>query len=731
MPDEIDEILKYIPQSSGGQPAARSEADEIAAIADGIGGSYQDTSTIDTRTSKPKTKYIKPSGKPASAATIAKAEYTTKPQDAIPIYAKARGIPTSRYRVFNGEVIYRDEKNQWQRETPDTLGHIVQRGLVRTAANPAVLLGTAGGILGGPPGAGTGAMAGEIIRRGAAVAVNDSSDDFLGTLGGIWGQGLLALTGEAAGKALQGAVYARRLKKSGFRPGAHVVNPGKVTPEEHAKALFMQDLAKQNGIDLPMPQAYDKASIENMWMYLRKHPDTSDTIRGVEEQLGQQTDAAIKSFVKQIGGYKNTSAAVGQKAKDIATGALNSADALRSKWVDPLYKQAFEEADTALDPINIAPAMDKLDTIMQAYNDVPTKKVLERVKKSFIPEKTQVPKPEKMPLLYDASGNPIKTEIAPIPDGPQYETDLRKLQNSIFNLNDLIEGTSKEAAEINPSSKAALNRELSQVKEMLLKQIGDTAPSFIKANAEFSRLSAPIDKLKIGIIGELSRLENDKTMAEASQKLLSAGNIKDAALVKQARDIIEPNDPDAWLELVGDYIGREYGAIKSSGETKDLLAATGKLHTKIFGSEQQREIMQAALPKDLFNQLDGLMTVVKRAQVGTKGQSMTAQFQQMEAGMNTIKGSEAYRLAMFTKAYLAEKGLGWWNDILVSGRHKELLNAMLDPEAIKLLSSVKRMKPGSEKLINGLSAYGALISTKLGVEDIGTPLPEEPMRGPQ
>ena len=96
MPDEIDEILKYIPQTGGSQPAAISEADEIAAIADGIGGSYQDTKTFDVRSNKYNKKYIKPSGKPAGAATIARAVLTVKPEDSIPIYAKARGIPASR-----------------------------------------------------------------------------------------------------------------------------------------------------------------------------------------------------------------------------------------------------------------------------------------------------------------------------------------------------------------------------------------------------------------------------------------------------------------------------------------------------------------------------------------------------------------------------------------------------------------------------------------------------------
>jgi hypothetical protein len=111
--------------------------------------------------------------------------------------------------------------------------------------------------------------------------------------------------------------------------------------------------------------------------------------------------------------------------------------------------------------------------------------------------------------------------------------------------------------------------------------------------------------------------------------------------------------------------------------------------------------------------------------VGTKGQSMTAQFQEMGRAIAPPAPSKMYQAVTETKRAIAESLIGRWNDAVIMGRHIEMMDAMMSPDAIKNLSKLKQLTPGSQKLIDGLSTYFGLLSTKVGIEDIGSSLPGE------
>jgi hypothetical protein len=122
------------------------------------------------------------------------------------------------------------------------------------------------------------------------------------------------------------------------------------------------------------------------------------------------------------------------------------------------------------------------------------------------------------------------------------------------------------------------------------------------------------------------------------------------------------------------------------------------------------------------------MTVLNRATVGTKGQSMTAQFQEMGRAINPPTGSRIYEIGANTKRAVVESLVGTWNDAVIMGRHLEMFDAMMDNKAVRNLSNLKQLTPGSQKLIDGLSTYFGLLSTKIGIEDIGNSLPKEQSR---
>jgi len=712
MPDIIDEVLQYDPgRKKEVSPESREAIiQEVLKFDPGrVGGTYQQAKDLYTPEGEPGSVYVKGEEPSAGFGTLIKAGFANDPQTIKEIYAKARGIPVSQYKIHNGEVLFRFKdksgKWQWQRETGEIATSILKRGVAQTISNPAVIAGTVGSIVGGPLVGAATAAGGELARQAiGAGAYGDFGTEgwfSFSNLGKTLGEGILALAGGGGGTAIKASILGSRMKKTGLKMGAQALRFTKIAPKDHVKAQFMHELAQQFDIDLPLHQAYNKESLANMWMYLRKHPTTSDVIKEVETQLGKQSDDALQKFVKMLSPKRRSSLELGERAKELATETIKGEEAGRQVAVMPLYSKAFQEADAA-GGVDIASAIKAISQTSKQYPEGSSKKALLRIQKSFMTESP------------DKTGKLITKP----------ETDLRKIQKAMFDLNDLIEGTSHEAVQISPSSKNVLNRDLMGIKSKILEDIHPAAPTFMEANARFAELSEPIEALKKGIIGELSRLTKDKTTAEASRKLFTVGGVGDVELLRRAKASIEPQDPKAWRDLIADYIHREYEGIIAA-EPEDLLAAIGKFEWKVFGSPRQRDIIKAAMPKKLYEQFDGLMKVAKRAQIGTRGQSMTQQFQRMEREIEGVSGSALYTAATEPQRFMGGKLFGWWNDILVAGRQAELLEAMLDPAAVKKLSQLRQLTPGSQKLINGLAEYGALISTKIGLEDIGSQLPGE------
>jgi hypothetical protein len=851
MPTE-EEIIKEMLKFDPGRQAAPEEIDpaiiqEVLKFDPGrVGGTYQrkespvpgGTAPISTVTGKEETGPYVP-GKEGSAGigTLIKAGFIDDPQKQIQIYADARGIPASRYRVFNGEIIFRDKDGNWQRETGELPLSMLKRGVAQTVTNPAVIGGTVGALVGGPKGAMAGAAGGELAREAIGAGLAADYQDPVSNVAKVYGEGLLAFGGEAIGSLIKGAIMGHRLAATGLKKGAGALRVVDFTPQDHLKAQMMKDLAQQHGIDLPLHQAYNKESLNNFWMYLRKHPVTADKIKEIEDQLSQQGDDAIQSFVREVRGAPAESPVeIGDQAKGAATKAIADAESQRAEAVYPIYVEAFKAADEA-GGVDISPVIKNLDSIIETYPNGPTQKILRSVRQKLGTEedvkltrsrmtKRDVVTKETKPLSFrnyvremggiaiddpnytgeirdifkgarwgpgvvtsrHKGGIEMDELLSRIKEGGQWkgmieteddslnalaqnptnagvgfkgatedqfseaarqyaeqagkvrersdwkptinripkvmftpEKNLRKIQKALFEINDIIEGTAHEAATISPSSKNVLTRDLMSIKTQLLERIGKVSPDFLEANARFAELSEPIDALKRSVVGELSRLSKDKTTAEATAKLFDATSIKDPELLWRARASIEPQDPGLWRKMIGSYISDVYERlIISEGEP---ISAFGKFERKLFGSPRQREIMEAAMGPELFDQFSGLMSVLKRSTVGTRGQSMTAQFLAMEKELSPIKGTAPYRWASQTKAELVNSLMGRWNDMVVAGRQTELLDAMLSEDAVAKLSNLRKLSPGSRKLIDGLSAYTALISTKIGIEETGNQLP--------
>lgn len=853
----INEVLKFDPGRKQPTQADEDLINEVLKFDPGkIGGTYQPIQPDDkygrpsgtsTITGEPLKSYVPGEEPSASMGALAKTVFADDPRKQIEIYAESRGIPASRYRIHNGEIIFRNKEGKWQRETGELPLSMLKKGAVQTAVNPAVIGGTLG-AMGGPKGAMIGAMAGETARQAIGAGLYGDFKDPVANVGKAYGEGLLALAGEGVGAVVKGAIMGHRMGQTGLKAGATALRVSNLTPQDHIKAQLMRDLAKEFDIELPLHQAYDKASLENFWMYLRKHPATADKVKDIEKNLAKQGDEALQKFIKDVrGGPAESPVEVGEQAREAATGAIKGAEGSRAEAVYPMYQEGFKEADLA-GGIDISPAIKQLDGLIDSYNRGPAQKILQSVKQKLgTEERVEIAKGRTAPgwkpskeeekglwsfrsyvkkiggIAVDdpkyrgeireiakgakwgpgvvssraKGGNEMDILLAKIKEsklwdgivdteddilqalernptteatwgmgerkireaqnaaeasrssvterGQEFkealalrkqgqlpksiftpEKDLRKIQKALFEINDIIEGTAHEAATISPSSKNVLTRDLMSLKSQMLTLIGEKAPTFIEANERYATLSQPIDSLKRSVVGELSRLTKDKTTADATRKLFDVQNMPDADLVWRARASIEPQDATLWNKMVGSYLRDTYEGILI--RENDPLIAFGQFRRKLFGSPRQQGIMEAALGKDKFKQFNDLMTVLNRTTVGTKGQSMTAQFQEMNKAISPPTGSKVYQAITETKRAAAESLVGRWNDAVIMGRHIEMLDAMLSDDAVKNLSKLKQLTPGSQKLIDGLSTYFGLLSTKVGIEDIGNQLPGEQSR---
>ena len=704
--DQIAEILKFDPKRK--EKKKPSEQDEIAEILKfdpkKIGGTYQPapspvpggTSPVSTITGKPIEEYVPGEEPSANMWTLIKAGMVDDPEIQKKIYAEARGIPVNRYRVFNGEIIFRDEKGNWQRETGELPADLVKRFLTQTASHPSVSLGTLGAIA-GAPGAVAGAIGGAGIRKGIGALAFGEEQTTAGNLLNLSIEGLLAAAGEGLGKVI-GRIFAR------LKPGAHgpmkyagrEIAEGLLTREDHAKAEAIRAIAKRYDIELAPHQLYDKEGMTNIWSYLRKHPATADNIRTFEDALSDQSDKAIQTFIKELGGYEETPFVLGKKLQEAATNSIKSAKEVRRVAASPHYQKAFTDAPD----VDIKPVIEYIDTeLATAKGEIRTQ--LNRAKK--ILEKPDLPK-----VIGEGEEAILN-----------YDTSLQGLHGSKIEFDRIIENARQD------SLGNTVKRQYQKIKDLLIEQMDGASPEYAAARRSFKELSEPVEKLKQSVIGELDRLTKEGTIAKAPHKLLDLASMPDAQLLRTARKSF---DEKLWKRTVGSYIRDVYEGLKVTEEGK-VVNAVGKLHKRFFGSQKQREIMRAALDPQQYKAFEDLMTIFQRAAIGTRQQSMTAPYQAIAREFGEIPGSAIYRWGMFPRQQATSFVFGKWNDILISGRQADLIEALLSPNALKQIKKLKPLTPGSRRLIDGFAVYTTMISTKLGIEDIGKKIPGEQRKG--
>lgn len=701
MPDEIDEILKYDPM-----PKAETDPaiiDEILKYDPGVGGTYKPktspfkggTPPISTITGKTEEEFYSGTEEEAGFGAMMKASFVDDPYIKAKIFAQARGIPVTQYRLTkSGELEFKNEQGQWEREISEIPLSKLKESLANIISHPSTTLGTIGAML-GPKGAIVGAMAGETIRKGVGSIVYGEKQTAFGNLTDVGLEGIFALSGEIVGKLLGKSInrFLGRKAKT-LRLGGKEIAERLLSPEDHAKALWIKQLAQQHGMELAPHQLYDREGMTNIWKYLRKHPQTSNAVQAFENKLAKQSDKAINKFINDMGGFEKTPYSLGTEIKETAQAAIDKATEARSKIAGPMYKRAFETSEQ----VDIKPVVEWID------NELSTAKGSVRdnlLKAKKLLEKPDLPKitPARNDLLYDAKGR----LIGGTPEVKSYDTSLKGLHDAKIAIDD-------EIAKAKKARTGNVARNYRKVKQLLLEQMKMASPLYDEAMTRFASKSEPLNRLRASVIGELSELRKDTAISNSVQKLLNIRNMPDQQLLLEAKHYFSPT---TWNEITGSYIRDVYQSLRIAEEGGRVLNIPGKMYKALYGNPKQRAILKAAMTPVQYNNFESLMKAFKNASIGVSKESMTAPFQSISEQMGVIPGSKIYRYALFPRQAITESIIGKWNDMLVAGRQAELLDALTRPDVIKKISQLKQLTPLSKKYLETFSVLTALIVDKI------------------
>jgi len=657
-----------------------------------VGGTFVPTGEISTITAKPVKKYVPGTQPEAGFGTLMKSSFVDDPQKKIEIFAASRGISPEKYRVANGKIEFQDEKGNWQREVGELPTSGIKNIAAATLAHPGTYLAPPAVLL-GPAGPPLAAGAGEAIRKGLGTLVYGEKRNLVPDLLDVGLQAGVGTIGSLSGKTSTYGVNRIMGRSAGtLRKGGEEIARAALTPEEHNLAMFMQQTARAHGIELAPHQLYDKKGMTNIWKYLREHPSTSDAVQEFENNLATGSNRAMENLIQRMGGRQKAPYTLGKEVQGAAEKAIDSAIKRRSRLAGRIYKQAFDENPE----VDVKPIIDFIERESKNAKG-PIYDQLQAAKKLLM--KPDLPKKTPGGTLVDEFGNPLT------PPSVSYDTSLQGLHHSKMALDDMIAGARQTG--IGNTGK----RNLVQIKEMLLRQMDETSPAYKAARIKFEKLSRPIDRFRESVIGEIADLGKDPAIAKIPQKLMNITSMPDETLLLEARKAIEKSNPTAWKQMVGEYLRDTYDHLKSTQEGK-IYNIAGKLHQKLFGSEEQRKLMRAAMSPADYQNFSELMRVFERASIGTGRESKTAPFLAIDQALNPKFAEGAVSLIADTRRAVATWTVQKMDALMMHGQQGKLFDALRSPDVLRKLQEVKRLSPRSQKLIEGLSVLSAMITEK-------------------
>jgi hypothetical protein len=592
----------------------------------------------------------------AGAGTAFMAGVPTNQKDAIKVFAKARGIPESKYAVVDGQIAYQAEDGKWYAEvagraspvttaayyTPDIAEAIpsVATGIF-TAPNPAVAIPATGAV--GYAANAVRQRIGNAIVGGGAEPVNQ---------GQAITSGLLNAAAETLPFAYKG------LKEWNLARDINRINPLEVSMRTRQANKF--------GIPLTPAEITGLSSLKAEQKALTNMPTSSDIMNDFyNKRFRENIQPAIDNFLGRVSSVTEPVEA-GAKATKALQEQRNNIIQTRKLAADPLYKAAEIDAP----PIDVTPIIKQIDDMM-VNAGVSEKAALDRVKRN---------------LYQDAEQTKLKTNVQGL---HRAKIDIRSL---------IKEGKA------NNSLDSIVQGDIKQILGSLDNVMSDTVPAYKEANMKFAELSKPLEEFdarKTGVV--LSRLTPDNVHTFAN-KLFT--NADPSSIIYAKKQILATEGgKETWDGVTRAWLQDNWErAIKPKVSSQGLPVDAGASWSKmLLGDQKQNKGLRVALDPKQYQSLVELGQVLDSAGSVKKLMSDTAWNTEVTNQMKSKMGSKLAQVFNVNIAQPLKPVADFLDKRTIEQSMEKMAQIITSPDGMARIKELKKMSPTSVKFGAGLS----------------------------
>ena len=610
----------------------------------------------------------------ATPSAAFRAGVQTDKKAAITEFAKARGIPESRYRIVGNDIVYEADDGKFYAEVPGIL-KAPKTSMAYVApdiaeALPSIVTGIASApmMLGGPVGA-AGSMA---LTGGAASLANVGRQKIAGLISGEerpFDVGQVATSGllDAATQLIPGA-------KVGMYNARTAADIGRLDP---AAVAELQRMAQARGIQLTPAELTNLPSLKSQQKVLGNIPESSDVLgRFYEKRLQEQVQPAVDDFLGSISRVSDPMTA-GFRGQTALKDQLETLKKQRETLVDPYYKAAFDVAE----PVDVKPIVSRIDSMLEiAKGD--EKRELQRIKDLMYRDVK----------VKDADGKEITQKVL--------DDRLPALQRAKFAIDATLESDAVKTMD------KVIQGEITAIKNDLVSAMGAKNPKYLEANEAFATFSEPINRFMEKRPGlSLTGVSPDNLGQFASRVFDNAS----PQTVRYVRQQIEAANPAAWQDVTRAFLQQKWE--KASGVTpgsREIPVDAGATwRNLLLGNEKDKRVLQAALSKEQYTALTDLTTVLEAAGRVKKVGSDTAFNQKVLKDMGDQAGGliqTAGKLAGGIRLDAPLKFVAdWASERQFSKNAESIAGIITSPDGMNKLRQLRKLSPTSVQFWSGLS----------------------------
>jgi hypothetical protein len=621
----------------------------------------------------------------ASALTALKAGVPTDKQAAIKIFAEARGIPESRYRVVGDEIVYQANDGQYYKEIPSvftkpmTAAGYYAPDVLEAAPDIAAGIATSPMLLTGPLGlAGSAAITG-----GVAAGTNAIRQSLAGLLGDqefsgadVAKQGLIS-----GGMQLLPFGVGKFLEKNLAK------DIGKISTTEVAD---LTQKAKDLGIQLTPAELTNLPSLKSQQKVLGNIVESADTLGDFYlKRYKEQVQPAVNKFLSSVSKVDDPMTA-GYRGQQALKDRIVQLEQAREEGSAPLYRAAFERSV----PVDVAPIVKDIDAMLKiAKGD--ELKALQRIKNNLYREKPS----------FNAQGDEVMVKT--------FEDRLPALQRAKFDIDKMFKEESFSSMD------KVIQGEVTNIKNRLVQSMGKDNPMYLEANKAFEELSQPLNIFAERRAGQSLTAVSKDNLNDLANRLF---NNASPQTVRYTRQQIQAVSPEAWNDVTRAYLQTQWEkAMKPRiGAKEPRIDAGADWKTMLMGDTKSQKALLEALGAQQFQALSNLTQVLEAAGRVKKLGSDTAFNQRALKEMEDNAPSALAAFARVTGGVLTPQKYGqffrdWATERAFTNNAEQLANVITSKDGMNRLRELRKMSPTTPKFISGLAQlaadYGMIGST--------------------